>query len=395
MRWALGLVVLLVIAGLVIQLVRPVPPPSVHLSVPAALRAPGRLALAWPPVAEAALGVEGVGEIAQSSPTEAPQPIASLAKLMTAYLVLKAHPLGLYQSGPTLTMTPQDVAIYRRDKAGQQSVIPVVAGERLSEFQALQALLVPSANNIAHKLAEWVSGSQAAFVRLMNRTARQLGLRGTHYADASGVSPLTQSTAVDVMRLAFLDMQNPVFRAIVASPQVTLPVVGTAYNVNYALGKNGIVGVKTGSTNQAGGCFVVAGYKTVGGRPALIIGSVLGAQGPSILQAALAAGSRLLTEGRQIVTARTWIRRGQPVAVVSAPGSPPTTAVAGAAVSTWAWPGLTAHLRLVARRLSLPVGAGAVVGTLVVRVGQDTVRVPVRITRSLARPSLAWRLTHV
>src|SRR5262249_54165545 len=151
-----------------------------------------------------------------------------------------------------LTVTRAGVAAYRRDVKQGQSVVKVVAGEKLSEWQALAALLIPSGNNIADLLAAWDAGSLPAFEAKMNGQARSLGLQGTRYADASGADPGTVSTAADQFRLAVRALQMPVFRQIVALPQVRLPVTGLAYNVNFGLGHLGIDGVKTGSTPQAG-----------------------------------------------------------------------------------------------------------------------------------------------
>jgi serine-type D-Ala-D-Ala carboxypeptidase (penicillin-binding protein 5/6) len=114
----------------------------------------------------------------------------------------------------------------------------------------------------------------------MNTRARQLGLGGTRYADASGADPATVSTAADQFRLTVAALQIPAFRQIVALPQVTVPVAGVAYYVNAGLGHGGITGVKTGSSSQAGGCLVFAAIRTVAGGPVMIIGVVLGVRSP-------------------------------------------------------------------------------------------------------------------
>src|SRR5438270_1027511 len=88
-------------------------------------------------------------------------PIARVARVMTAYLVLRDHPLGVGEDGSTITLTDADVADTDRRSRQRESVVPIVAGEQLTERQALQALLLPSANNIAVVLARWDSGSAA------------------------------------------------------------------------------------------------------------------------------------------------------------------------------------------------------------------------------------------
>jgi serine-type D-Ala-D-Ala carboxypeptidase (penicillin-binding protein 5/6) len=112
----------------------------------------GPLRLAWPVQGEAAVGVRGVGLIGAHG-SGRPTPIASIAKVMSAYVVLRDHPLNGDAGGPLIAVTRADVAAYRADQAAGQSVVAVRAGERLTERQALAGLLLPSGNNIATLLA--------------------------------------------------------------------------------------------------------------------------------------------------------------------------------------------------------------------------------------------------
>src|SRR5207244_8680759 len=111
----------------------------------------------------------------QHSATQHPAPIASVAKVITAYLVLRVRPLRLGQDGPTITLTDADVADTDRRRGREESVVSIAAGEQLTELEALQALLLPSANNIAAVLARWVAGSADRFVAQVNAAARSLG----------------------------------------------------------------------------------------------------------------------------------------------------------------------------------------------------------------------------
>ena len=112
--------------------------------------------------------------------------------------------------------------------------MPVAAGEQLTERQALQALLLPSANNIAAVLARWDAGSEDRFVARMNATARSLGMTHTRYTDPSGYDDATVSTAADQVRIVDRAMRLPVFARIVATPSATLPVAGTVHNTEHA-----------------------------------------------------------------------------------------------------------------------------------------------------------------
>ena len=391
-------VALVVAAYLVVALVRTVGDAAV-VPVPVSATFPGPpQGPAWPAQGEAAVGVEGVGLIGVHGSSR-PTPIASVAKVMTAYLVLGDHPLRAGASGPQITVRPADVAVYRADKAAGQSVVAVRAGERLTERQALEGLLLPSGNNIATLLARWDAGSTPAFVARMNALARKLGLAHTHYADASGARSATVSTAEDQTRLAMRALAIPVLRQIVATAQVTLPVAGRQYNVDALLGKDGIVGVKTGSTSKAGGCFVFAGHELLAGRTVTVVGAVLHqlatrAQ-PSIIQAVFHASTTLLASARHSVVKVQAIRRGATLARVKVSWGDQVAVRAAGSVTLIGWRdlGITESIAT-GRHLALPVRRGQRVGTVVVTAGEQRATIRLVASRAVAGASLGWRLTH-
>jgi serine-type D-Ala-D-Ala carboxypeptidase (penicillin-binding protein 5/6) len=241
----------------------------------------------WPAYGQAAVQI-GQSQV-QDGPNQHPAPIASVAKVMTAYLVLRDHPLQAGEDGPTITLTDADVADTDRRLGQGESVVSVVAGEQLTERQALLALLLPSANNIAAVLARWDAGSEEGFVDRMNATARSLGMTHTRYTDPSGFDDATVSTAVDQMRIVDRAMSLPVFASIVATPSAALPVAGTVDNTNRLLGHDGFVGVKTGSDAAAGGCFAFRAIRRIDGERTTITGVVLGQLGDDQIAAALMA----------------------------------------------------------------------------------------------------------
>jgi D-alanyl-D-alanine carboxypeptidase (penicillin-binding protein 5/6) len=231
-----------------------------------------------------------------ASPHEQPAPIASLAKVMTAYLTLKRYPLSGMQDGFTITVTAAEAQADSQDAAEGQSEVMVQAGEQLTERQLLEALLIPSGNNIARMLAVLVAGSEEHFLAEMNAESRSLGMDHTTYTDPSGFDPSTVSTAADQLRVFQRAMRFPVFREIVSMPSVTLPVAGrlTNYNPLIAAGYAG----KTGSDSAAGGCLAFFTPVTVGGRRLTAVGVVMGqGQGSDtslILAAAGEAAKRLV-----------------------------------------------------------------------------------------------------
>jgi D-alanyl-D-alanine carboxypeptidase (penicillin-binding protein 5/6) len=213
---------------------------------------------------------------------------------MTAYVVLRDHPLRRGEDGATITLTDADVADTDRRRGQHESVVSIAAGEQLTERQALQALLLPSANNIAAVLARWTAGSADRFVARMNAAARSLGMTHTRYTDPSGFDDATVSTAADQVRIVDRAMRLPVFASIVATPSATLPVAGTVHNTNTLLGRNGFVGVKTGSHDAAGGCFAFRAIRWIDGKRTTITGVVLGQPGHDQIAAGLEAAEAMV-----------------------------------------------------------------------------------------------------
>ena len=113
---------------------------------------------------------------------------------MTAYIALKRLPLGIDQTGPCHVVTSDDVTTYDVMKSLSESIVEVVEGEQLCESDLLNGLMVHSAGNYAVMLANMVSGTNDAFIALMNQEAITLGLTGTHYDDVTGFSPKSVST---------------------------------------------------------------------------------------------------------------------------------------------------------------------------------------------------------
>jgi serine-type D-Ala-D-Ala carboxypeptidase (penicillin-binding protein 5/6) len=247
----------------------------------------------WPADGQAAFFRTGQSQV-QVGPNQQAVPIASVAKVMTAYLVLRDHPLRLGQNGPTITLSDADVADTDRRLRQRESIVSIAAGEQLTERQALQALLLPSANNIAAVLARWDSGSVDRFVARMNATARSLGMIHTRYTDPSGYDDATVSTAVDQVRIVDRAMSLAVFASIVATPSATLPVAGTVHNTNALLGHDGFVGVKTGSDDAAGGCFAFRAVRWIDGKRTTITGVVLGQPGRDRIASGLAAAAAMV-----------------------------------------------------------------------------------------------------
>jgi D-alanyl-D-alanine carboxypeptidase (penicillin-binding protein 5/6) len=277
----------------------------------------------WPTYGQAAF-VEGGSQI-QAGPNQHAAAIASIAKVMTAYVLLRDRPLRRGQGGPTITLTEADLADTDRRRDEDQSVVSIAAGEQLTELQALQALLLPSGNNIAAVLARWDTGSTSRFVARMNAAARSLGMAHTLYTDPSGYDETTVSTAADQVLIVARAMRLPVFASIVSTPSVWLPVAGMVRNTDRLLGYDGFVGVKTGNTDAAGGCFAFRAIRSIGVKRTTITGVVLGQPGDDQVEAGLAAAdamvNRIAGQGSGAESTQPTPARGTPPR--AAPGALP------------------------------------------------------------------------
>lgn len=268
-------------------------------AVAAAHRAVSTTALPWPHEGQASVEVEGVGGLGTVG-EQIPVPIASLTKVMTAYVVLREHPLGPGDSGPLVRV---DRAAARESGSTVESVVPVEEGQEFPLRQLLAYMLIPSGNNIARLLARWTAGSEAAFVRRMNEAAADLGMARTTFTGSCGMDTGNTSTAVDLLVLARAVMRDEVFRTIVATPSVRLPGDrGEARTTNRLLGRHGVVGLKTGTSTPAGGNVLWAAYADVGGTRRLVLGAVLAQRtgcSPVRARAAVWAHSRRLVQAVQ------------------------------------------------------------------------------------------------
>ncbi len=394
MRLRVGVVLLLVVVGLATwNYLRPIPAVAASPALPGTDTVPGTAPpLPWPTQGSAAVSVSGLGFIGTSG-NEQPMEAESITKVMTALLILEDKPLKQGESGPLITLTAVDVESYLADLADRESVVPVQSGERISELQALEGLLIPSANNLAETLARWDAGSIASFVAKMNARAKALGLTHTTFADTSGVNPLSVSTPTDLMRLGIAAMKQDVFAQVVAMGQVQLPVAGTVYNVDAVLGQEGIVGMKTGSGLNSGANFLFAASLPVDGHPITLFGCVMG---QATLAAAFSTAKALLAAVQTALHVRRVIARNQTVATYVTPWGPQTDLVSTVDVDLLEWPGMVLRLRLSARSIVIdqPLPAATTEGVEHVVLGDYVLDVPLATADPLYPPGRFWRLTR-
>ncbi len=372
--------------------IRPVPAVPATGSVATSTTTSGTApTLPWPSSGSAAVGVSSLGFIA-SSGNEKPVPAASVAKVMTAFVVLNDKPLKKSEQGPTIVITDADVQEYQADNAAKQSVVEVRAGEQLTELQALQALLIPSGNNIAFTLANWDAGSAAAFVAEMNKLAKKLGMNHTRFADAAGASDQTVSTPTDLLTLGMTAMKLEVLAEIVATTDVKLPVAGTVYNVDYALGEAGLIGIKTGS--GFGANFLFAASVTVGGFTITIYGCVMGLP---TLDAAFASAKALIYAMQTQLHIVRVLSKYVAVGSYELPWGGRSDLLSTTNVDLVEWPGMILRQTVRAPALTIkdPIPRGTNAGVLNMVLGDYNLDVPLTTSDAIYPPGRFWRLTRI
>lgn len=357
----------------------------------AALAAPrvgSAVDLPWPAYGQGALAAQDYG-ILQTHGEQKAVPMASVAKVVTALAVLKQKPLAVGQQGPNITITSDDVAIYNSYYTLGGSVVKVEIGEQLTELQALQALLIPSANNIADALVIWAFGSMDSYISFANKMTADMHLGSTKIADASGLSPNSVSSAQDLVSIGLAALKSPVIADVVSQQTAELPVAGTVDNVNWLLGKDGVIGIKTGNTTEAGGCFLFAAKRSINSQDITLVGALM--QAPN-LNTAIIDARTLTTAIDSGFESVKVISKGQTVGAYKTPWGTSAEAVAGQDLSILAWRDGQFQANAKLTNLKTPAKASTSVGSILATSGQKTVSVPAVLKSSLSGPSWTWRL---
>ncbi len=381
------------VLGLLFNYVRPLP---VGVASIVGLKASAETVdLNWPAQGSAAIAAEGFGLLGTHGSGEK-RPTASLAKIITVLAVLEKHPLGKGQKGPALKMTNDDVGLFNTYFAKGGSYVKVEAGEKITLYQALQAILLPSANNMADSVAIWSFGSMEKYIAYAGAMVKRLGLDNTVVAtDASGFSPTTLSTPADLVRLGQLAIDKPVIAEIVAQRSATIPVHGIIYSANSRLGYDNIIGIKTGLTDQAGGCFLFAAKyspKEAGtAKPVVLVGVITGAP---TLRAALDGSEPLINSAKPYFSVKTAVRAGEVFATLTTPWRDSAKVIAKQDITLVAWRGkeLDPRVRLAPINRALPEGAE--VGTAIVASGGNHATSPLVLQKAISGPSWQWRMAR-
>lgn len=402
------LAVLLAIVFVVAQAVRPLPNPT--LTVGDAKSSftfeGGKLSIPWPSQGQAAIKVVGSGDLGTFGPQK-PVPTASVAKIMTAYVILRDHPLKKDEKGPQIEV--DDKAVAEGGSTDESRIEGLKANQKFNEQDMLKMLMIPSGNNIARLLARWdtKSANEGAFVKKMNAAAKELGMKNTTYTDPSGLDPKTVSTAVDQLKLAEAVMKFDAFRPIVAMTNADIPGLPERINSNIdnlLLAGLSIKGIKTGSSTAAGGTLSWAAYKTVDGKDRLILGTMmdqhfkgLDPNGANSLTLVKDNSQKVIEAVRDALNSATAVKKGQVVGYVDDGLNGRTPVVATKDLKAVGVPGQKLELSVGDGGKTIPhtAKAGTQVGMLTVGNGQSMQKVPVALQQDLVEPSFGAKLVRI
>ena len=345
---------------------------------------------AVPPFGVSAVVANDFGALGLA-PTNDVVPIASMTKVITALMVLKARPLQPNEAGPTITFVQADIDQIDAVIAQNGTYSDVSVGDTTTERDALYALMLNSSNNIAGSLAVWAYGSIDAFLVETAAWLAQQGLADTVVADASGLSADNRSSSSDLIAIGRLALANPTLAAIVGTRSIEVPLFGQLVNTNTLIGTSGVTGIKTGTTDEAGACLLYSATFTVARESITLFGVTTGAALQTELQPALATYVASLEAGFHEVRLADPTT---PVATVTTPWNTTSTIVPAKAVTavTWSDTPVTVTVRLEDIRGG---GAGSTVGTMTFDTPRGEQVVDLVLETDLTDPGPLWRFGHV
>lgn len=383
----IALISLLIYSGNAIA--APLPATAVARAEVPALTQPAS-EVSWPDFGRTAVGqLDGAGVLA-STGDQSSGPIASITKVITALVVLDKHPLGAGESGPEIDYTEADVDIYWDTIAEDGSSAPVSAGMSLSLRETLTALLLPSANNYAESLAVWAYGSMDEYLSAAQAWIDAHGFSDTHVVDASGLSAQSVSSPANLVEIGKLALAQPAIAEIVEMPSAVLPTIGTVTNTNKLLGKHGVTGMKTGTTDEAGACLLYTAEAVIDGQTVTLVGATLGADTHSELNDAVGELLDTVFAGFHTVNLTS---AGAQWANYSTEWGDAATAESAESASFMVWSDTP-----IETTLDLPdpgfANDGSTVGSATYTAGAQSVTVPITLAGSLNDPGVWWKLSN-
>jgi len=190
----------------------------------------------------AAIGAAEGHQIFASRGLDEVRPIASITKVVTALVVLDAHPIDTGSPGATITLTTADSALVDRYRALNGTTAPAPAGATITQREVIELMMVASANNYAETLATWAFGSVADYLTAARDWLDAHDLESVSVGDTTGFSLLNRASPRALLDLGRLALADPVVAAAAALPEVTVPGIGTYEYRNLSVGVDGVAG---------------------------------------------------------------------------------------------------------------------------------------------------------
>lgn len=346
--------------------------------------------LPWPKYGQSSFGAVGYG-VLESKDTEAARPTASVAKVMTVLAILEKHPLQLGEQGPMIKFSQADEDLFSEYWAKNGTSVRVAAGQEISLYQALQYIMIPSANNVADTAAVWAFGSMEEYTKYADNLALQLGMKNSHFADGSGFSPKTVSTADDLVLLGIKAIQNPVIAEIARTWEVQLPDGSKAQNSNVFLDFEGnrVIGIKTGDTDQAGGVYLNAMEHEVEGQKITMVTAVMGAKS---LTKAEKDAIKIANASKPYFSSQKIVEAGQKVGSYKVPWQNQIDVISQQDIYVVNWPGHAISPTISLSSIDKLLVAGSEIGDISFNLGNQTYSSKVATVSGLQSPSTIWRL---
>lgn len=367
---------------------RPLPAATVTIAVPASVN-PEEATLVWPATGQATISADRFSFLLSNTPPTTVS-TASMAKLLTALCILEVKPLAVDHVGPTITMQQADVDRYHQEVEQGGSYLPIVLGETLTERQLLEAMLLPSANNIANSAATWAFGSLGQYQAYAKNYVQKHGLSNTVIGpDASGFDPATKSTTVDLTKLAKLALAVPTIVEIAKEQKATFTTAGTVENRNYLLSDGILTGLKTGMNDGNTGGFVFTANVTAGATTYVLTGAIVNDTGSldAVRDAEVLAKSA--TDDFENIS----LAKHTPVGTIQTAWGTQSSLVTERAISVTRWK--TNRTYYYDRTATVSGASSAKVGDLYIKTDGGSDQTPIIEATTLAKPSLWWRLTSL
>jgi D-alanyl-D-alanine carboxypeptidase (penicillin-binding protein 5/6) len=380
-------------------LTAPLSPPAASSHEPS-VSMPSAATIALPPDGASAISIVGgddyLGKDASGiwakNGGDQPRPMASISKLITALVVLDAHPLkDAEDPGPTIWFSKADHDLYDKYYVMGATIAAMPTGSRMSLHDALATMLIPSAANYAEAVSTWAFGSQGRFVSATRRWLAVNKFTGTTVVEPTGLNPRNTSTPTDLIKIGKLAAANPVIASITSTRALALPGPGVIFNTNGLLGSDGITGLKTGNLGPGRYNLLYTASIDVGAATSLsVTGVVLGGQSHQSVDREVVALLDSIRGGFHQVPVAT---HGQEVGGYSTPwGAHARMVVAeDASIFTWSDTPITVTMETTRPKTYTD---GEVIGTITWTAGPNTATAPVMIDGSITQPTAWWRFTH-